>query len=249
MTATSVPAGLFSAYRPLPGTYDEMMGSNGRIRDHWAALGRTFDEFGLEEINGRRQQVQQLLDDDGVTYNAEGTPSGRARRWDLDPVPVLVSSREWARIERGAIQRAELLNLVLADLYASRDLVRRRVLPPELVYGHPGFLRPCDQIRIPGPQQLVTCAIDVARDSDGSWWALADRTQAPSGAGYALENRVVISRVFPSLYRDAQVHRLAPFFRALRASLVAVAPPAATDPRVVVLTPGSLSETAFEHAF
>lgn len=127
--------------------------------------------------------------------------------------------------------------------------MRRRLLPPELVYGHPGFLRPCDQIRIPGPQQLLTCAIDVARDADGSTWVLADRTQAPSGAGYALENRVVISRVFPSLYRDAQVHRLAPFFRALRASLVGVAPPTATDPRVVVLTPGSLSETAFEHAF
>ena len=249
MPATTVPAELLSAYRPLAGSYDEMVGGDGRIRDHWAGLGRTLDEFSFEEFNDRRRQVQQLLDDDGVTYNAVGTPAGRAQRWDLDPVPVLLSSQEWADIERGAIQRAELLNLVLADLYGARDLVRRRLLPPELVYGHPGFLRPCDQIRIPGPLQLVTCAIDVARDGEGRWWALADRTQAPSGAGYALENRVVISRVFPSLYRDAQVHRLAPFFRALRAGLVAVAPPTATDPRVVVLTPGSLSETAFEHAF
>ncbi len=246
MTATTE---LLSAYRPLSGTYDEMVGGDGRIRDHWAGLGRALDEFGFEEINERRRQVQQLLDDDGVTYNAAGARAGPARRWDLDPLPVLLSSTEWAGIERGAIQRAELLNLVLADLYGPRDLVRRRLLPPELVYGHPGFLRPCDQIRVPGPQQLVTCAIDLARDAEGRCWALADRTQAPSGAGYALENRVVISRVFPSLYRDAQVHRLAPFFRALRAALVAVAPPTATDPRVVVLTPGSLSETAFEHAF
>jgi uncharacterized circularly permuted ATP-grasp superfamily protein/uncharacterized alpha-E superfamily protein len=249
VTATTVPVELFSAYRPLSGTYDEMVGGDGRIRDHWAGLGRTLDEFGFEELNDRRRQVQQLLDDDGVTYNAQGNPAGRAQRWDLDPLPVLLSSNEWAGIERGAIQRAELLNLVLADLYGPRDLVRRRLLPPELVYGHPGFLRPCDRIRVPGPQQLVTCAIDLARDAEGRCWALADRTQAPSGAGYALENRVVISRVFPSLYRDAQVHRLAPFFRALRAALVAVAPPTATDPRVVVLTPGSLSETAFEHAF
>jgi uncharacterized circularly permuted ATP-grasp superfamily protein len=174
--------------------------------------------------------VQRLLDDDGVTYNVRAGPAGRAQRWDLDPVPVLLSSNEWAGIERGAIQRAELLNLVLIDLYGRRDLIRRRLLPPELVYGHPGFLRPCDQIRLPGPQQLVTCAFDLARDAEGRCWVLADRTQAPSGAGYALENRVVISRVFPSLYRDAQVHRLAPFFRALRASLVAVAPPTATDP-------------------
>ena len=249
MTATSVPTELLSAYRPLPGTYDEMVGGDGRIRDHWAGLGRTLDEFGFDEINDRYRQVQRLLDDDGVTYNVQATPAGRTQRWDLDPLPVLLPSTEWAEIERGAIQRAELLNLVLTDLYGERDLLRRRLLPPEVIYGHPGFLRPCDQIRIPGPQQLVTYAIDVARDGEGRCWALADRTQAPSGAGYALENRIVMSRVFPSLYRDAQVHRLAPFFRALRASLVAVAPPAATDPRVVVLTPGSLSETAFEHAF
>jgi uncharacterized circularly permuted ATP-grasp superfamily protein/uncharacterized alpha-E superfamily protein len=249
VTATSVPPRLLSAYRPLSGSYDEMVGEDGRIRDHWSGLGRTLDEFGFEELNDRRRHLQRLLDDDGVTYNVAAGPAGRPQRWDLDPVPVLLSSDEWAGIERGAIQRAELLNLVLTDLYGPRDLVRRRLLPPELVYGHPGFLRPCDGVRLPGPQQLVTCAIDVARDAEGRCWALADRTQAPSGAGYALENRVVVSRVFPSLYRDAQVHRLAPFFRALRASLVAVAPPAAADPRVVVLTPGSRSETAFEHAF
>jgi len=249
VTATSVPTELLSAYRPLPGTYDEMVGSDGRIRDHWAGLGRTLDEFGFEEISDRRRQVQRLLDDDGVTYNVRPGPAGPTQRWDLDPVPVLLSSSEWADIERGTIQRAELLNLVLADLYGPQDLLRRRLLPPEVVYGHPGFLRPCDQIHVPGPQQLVTYAVDLARDAEGRCLALADRTQAPSGAGYALENRVVISRVFPSLYRDAQVHRLAPFFRALRATLVAVAPPTASDPRVVVLTPGPLSETAFEHAF
>jgi uncharacterized circularly permuted ATP-grasp superfamily protein/uncharacterized alpha-E superfamily protein len=250
VTATSVPSQLLlGGYRPLSGSYDEMIDSDGRIRDHWAGLGRTLDELGFDELNDRRRQVERLLDDDGVTYTVQAEPAGHPQRWSLDPVPVLLSSAEWAAIERGAIQRAELLNLVLADLYGPRDLVRRRLLPPELVYGHLGFLRPCDQIRIPGPQQLVTCAIDLARDAEGQCWVLADRTQAPSGAGYALQNRVVISRVFPSLYRDAQVHRLAPFFRALRASLVAVAPLTATDPRVVVLTPGSLSETAFEHAF
>jgi uncharacterized circularly permuted ATP-grasp superfamily protein/uncharacterized alpha-E superfamily protein len=245
----SVSPELVNAYRPLSGTYDEMVGGDGQVREHWAGFGRTLDEFGLEELSHRRRQVQRLLDDDGVTYNVQASPAGRSQPWKLDPLPVLLSSQEWAGIEAGAIQRAELLNLVLADLYGPRDLVRRRLLPPELVYGHPGFLRACDQIRIPGPQQLVTCAIDLARDAEGRFWVLADRTQAPSGAGYALENRVVLSRVFPSLYRDAQVHRLAPFFRALRASLVAAAPPSATDPRVVVLTPGSLSETAFEHAF
>src|SRR5207237_5975969 len=120
--------------------------------------------------------------------------------------------------------------------------------PPELVYGHPGFLRQCDQIRLPGAVQLFTVAIDLARDSEGRYCVLADRTQAPSGAGYALENRRVVSRVFPSLHRDAQVHRLAPFFRALRAGLEAVAPPSTDEPRIVILSPGPRSETAFEPA-
>jgi uncharacterized circularly permuted ATP-grasp superfamily protein/uncharacterized alpha-E superfamily protein len=148
------------------------------------------------------------------------------------------------------IQRAELLNLILADLYGPRKLLRRGSLPPELVLDHPGFLRACDGIALAGAHQLFTAAVDLARDVDGRSWVLADRTQAPSGAGYAIENRVVMSRVFPSLYRDAQVHRLAPFVRALRSGLQAVAVAAGVaDPRIVVMTPGAQSETAFEHAF
>ncbi|MDT7567927.1 MAG: hypothetical protein QOG76_6551, partial [Pseudonocardiales bacterium] len=150
--------------------------------------------------------------------------------------------------ERGVIQRAELLSMILADLYGQRRLVRNGMVPPELLFDHPGFLREADQISIPG-SQLPTCAVDVARDAKGSWWALTDRAQTPSGFGYALENRVVLSRVFPSMYRDVQAHRLAPFFRGLRSALRAAAPRGADEPRVVVLSPGPWAETAFEHAF
>jgi uncharacterized circularly permuted ATP-grasp superfamily protein/uncharacterized alpha-E superfamily protein len=146
------------------------------------------------------------------------------------------------------IERAELLNLVLADLYGPRELLRRKLLPAELVLGHSGFLRACDQIRLRGSHQLFSYAADIGRDQDGRPAVISDRTQAPSGSGYALENRTVISRVLPSLYRDAQVHRLAPFFRSLRAALQEVAPPWVEDPRIVVLTPGPFNETAFEHA-
>ena len=242
-------ADLLAAYRPLAGSYDEMVGADGHLRDHWAPVGRALDDLDVDELARRRREVIRLLDDDGVTYNVYGTHGGRGQRWALDPLPLLVSKEEWAGIDRGVVQRAELLNRILADLYGPRDLIRRGLLPPELVYAHPGFLRACDGIRIPGDRQLFTCATDLARDGDGRAVVLADRTQAPSGAGYALENRVVVSRVFAGLYRDAQVHRLAPFFRALRATLQRVAPAGAGDPRIVVMTPGSLSETAFEHAF
>jgi uncharacterized circularly permuted ATP-grasp superfamily protein/uncharacterized alpha-E superfamily protein len=232
-----------------------MLTADGRIREHWAHTGRVLNDLGLDELLDRRDEASRLLDDDGVTYNVYGrddpasAPAPAAAPWGLDPVPLLLASEEWAGVELGVIQRAELLNLILTDLYGPRQLLRRGVLPDELVLSHPGFLRQCDRIRVPGSQQLFTTAVDLARDGSGRCTVLADHTQAPSGAGYALENRVVVSRVFPSLYRDSQVHRLAPFFRTLRASLQDYAPPDTDDPRIVLLSPGPWSETAFEHAY
>ena len=155
----------------------------------------------------------------------------------LDPVPAVLASAEWSSLERGIIQRAELLDLIAIDLYGPRNLIARGLLPPEVVFGHPGFVRACDGQALPGGRQVFNYAADLVHGPDGSWQVLADQTQSPSGAGYALENRVVTSRVFPSLYREAQVHRLAPFFRSLRSALQAMAPPGTNgDPRIVVLT-------------
>jgi uncharacterized circularly permuted ATP-grasp superfamily protein/uncharacterized alpha-E superfamily protein len=236
-------------YRPLPGCYDEMVDAAGIPRQHWARLASVFSELGHEELWRRQQETARLVDQDGVVYHAYEDERQGAQRWLVDPVPIVVSSREWEQIESGLIERAELLDLVLADLYGKRELLRRRLLAPEVVFGHAGFLRPWDQIRLPGNHQLITYAADIGRDAGGRPFVLSDRSQAPSGFGYALEARSVISRVFPSLYRDAQVHRLAPFFRSLRTALARVAPADVEDPRIVVLTPGPLNETAFEHAF
>jgi len=242
---TTAPA---ASYRPQAGAYDEMLDAAGQPRGHWAHLSGALTELGLEELLRRRQEAARLVDQDGVVYNAyeDSSPS---RRWLLDPVPTVVSSRDWEAVESGVIERAELLNLVLEDLYGERELLRRGLLPAEIVLGHPGFLRQCDQIRLPGSQQLFSYAADLGRDLDGNPLVLSDRTQAPSGFGYALEARAVVSRVFPTLYRDAQVHRLAPFFRSLRVALQRVAPAGIEDPRIAVLTPGPWNETAFEHAF
>jgi uncharacterized circularly permuted ATP-grasp superfamily protein/uncharacterized alpha-E superfamily protein len=247
--ATATPIGLLAGYQPLPAVHDEMVDGGGRLQEHWTHVGRVLDGLGHHQLTQRRAEAARLLANDGVDYQLAAGEPGTGRRWELDPVPLLLGSAQWAEVERGLIQRAELLNLVLADIYGPRQLMRGGLLPPELVFGHPGFLRAADQIRIPGSQQLFACAADLARDAGGGWWVLSDRTQTPSGFGYALENRVVVSRVFPSMYRDAQVHRLAPFFRTLRTALQAAAPPTAGEPRIVVLTPGPWSETAFEHAF
>ena len=246
---TTAPAGLLARYHVRPDGRDELLAGDGTIRPAWATLAAAFEELGPLELDHRADEVARLLRADGVTYNVYGDPAGPARPWVLDPIPFVIGSDEWAAIETGVAQRAELLDLVLADLYGPRDLIRKGLLPPEVVHAHPGFLRPADGVRLPVDQQLRSYAADLARDADGYAVVLGDLAQAPSGAGYALENRLVLSRVLPSLYRDAEVHRLAPFFRALRGSLTAAAPPGVDDPRVVVLTPGPFNETYFEHAY
>ena len=239
-------------YAPLPGSWDELLDDTGAVRGEWAFMSQALTEIGVPELLRRQQEARRLLEQDGVIYNVYGDGGGDGdppTRWQLDPVPTLIGSREWEAIESGVIERAELLSMILEDLYGPRELLTKKLLPAELVFGSDGFLRACDGIRLPGAQQLFTYAADIGRDADGRPVVMADRTQAPSGAGYALQNRTVIQRVIPSLYRDSQVHRLAPFFRSLRLALKQAAPARASDdPRIVVLTPGPLNETAFEHA-
>lgn len=241
--------GLVDAYAPLSDCYDEMRTADGEVRAHWQYLLdalRTLGPVGIEE---RWREASRLIRDNGVTYNLHGDPQGMSRPWELDLLPLMIRSEEWADLERGLIQRAELFNLILLDLYGPRDLIRLDLLPAELIDGHPGYLLPCHGIEISGGRPLVHYAADLTRLPDGRWRVIADRTQSPLGAGYALENRVVLSRVLPSLFRDSHVHRLAGFFRSMRRALTRIAPQRADDARVVVLTPGPKNEAYFEHAY
>lgn len=236
-------------YQTQNGVFDEMLSPAGEIRPHWSFVMQSFDSLGVEEMNWRRQEASRLLKNNGVTYNITSEDARAERPWSLDVVPLILDSAEWNQIERGLMQRAELLDLILKDVYGSRELIRRGLLPPEVIYAHPGFLRPAVGTPHFSPHRLVILAADLARTPDGRIIVLADRAQAPSGSGYALENRIILSRTLPSIYRDAQVHRLAVYFRNLRSSLAALAPTRSDDPRIVILTPGPGSETYFEHAF
>jgi uncharacterized circularly permuted ATP-grasp superfamily protein/uncharacterized alpha-E superfamily protein len=236
-------------YTPPSDAYDEMCAKDGGVRQHWRYLIDSLAAMGPEVLGQRQRDTVRMLRSDGATYNIYGAPDGLNRPWELDPVPLLISSAEWADIEAGLAQRAELLNLLLTDLYGPRTLVSKRLLPAELVYGHPGYLRSCvvtDQRQVP---TLTLYAADLARGADGVMRVFNDRSQAPSGVGYALENRTVMSRLIPSLFRDSHPHRLATFFRLMRTALAGLAPDGRENPRVVVMTPGPLNETYFEHLY
>ena len=244
------PLGDTLAHYPVSSArFDEMCSAPGTVRPHWQYAMRAFSALGGEELGRRRDEVQQVLRENGVTYNVYTDTQGRTRPWALDVIPALLSSQEWRTIEQGLVQRAELLNLIGADLYGPQQLIRDGLLPPELIYAHPGFLRPCHGALPTPARYLCLYAADLARAPDGTIRVLDDRTQAPSGAGYALENRLVLSRVLPSLYRDAQVHRLSLFFRTLRSTLAALTPTHQSQTRTALLTPGPQNETYFEHAY
>jgi len=242
--------GLFSGYRPLPGSFDEMCAAPGEARKHWHYLVGALEQLGRKGLDKRWREAKRLIRDNGVTYNVYGDPQGMSRPWELDLLPLLVASSDWSHIERGLTQRAEVLNQVLLDLYCGpRKLIRDGLLPPGFVYSHPGYLLPCQGVPVSAARPVVFYAADLARDPDGGYVVIGDRTQAPSGAGYALENRLVLSRVLPSLFRDSHVHRLAGFFRTVRHRMAALAPRPQEDVRVVLLSPGSSNEAHFEHAY
>jgi uncharacterized circularly permuted ATP-grasp superfamily protein/uncharacterized alpha-E superfamily protein len=227
---------------------DEVFGADEQPAEHWHSLLGSLKTMGVVAFSKRVKKAQRILRDDGATYNIYEDSQNPARTWDLDLVPSLIRSEEWSAIESGLLERAELLDALLKDIYGSRDLIRHGVIPPEAIFAHRGFLRASHGLDMPGEQNLIIHAADMVRGPSGEMCVLTDRTQAPSGMGYALENRTVMSRVLPSLFRESQVHRLAPFFQRLRTKLTSLSH-TQDQPRVVLLTPGVHNETYFEHAY
>jgi uncharacterized circularly permuted ATP-grasp superfamily protein/uncharacterized alpha-E superfamily protein len=237
--------------------YDEFIDEAGNVRPAWTELAAAVGERGRAGLDRLRSVVRSLIDNDGITYTEVDTDRGAAAGghgaepvpWRLDPLPLLVSVADWEVLEAGLVQRSRLLDAVLADLYGSRRAVTSGVLPPELLFAHPGYLRVANGIEVPGRHQLFMHGCDVSRLPDGSFQINADWTQAPSGAGYALADRRVVAHAIPDLYERIGPRPTTPFAQALRLALIDAAPDGAQDPAVVVLSPGIYSETAFDQAY
>ena len=237
-------SGWLRGYRPFPGIPDELFDAMGSPRDHWMQFLGDFAEYPEGEFDSRFSLATRHIRDTGVTYRVYGEETERS--WPLNPLPLLLSEGDWTQIAAGVEQRANLMEAVLQDLYGAANLLAEGALPAAAVTGSPEFLRAMRGIKPPGGRHLQIYAADLGRGPDGRWWVLDDRAQAPSGAGYALENRLVLARAYPNLYNAMNVERLAPFFDGLRRGLASAA--GRTDPRICLLTPGPFSETYFEQA-
>ena len=240
---------LLDHYPLTTGTYHELLDDSGAVRTHWRRLFDQLQRSTPAQLVQRQALLTRQIQENGVTYNVYADPKGADRPWELDLLPHVIDPQEWKQLSAGIAQRARLLNAVLADLYGPQRLISEGLLPAELVYGHNNFLWPCQGIVPPDGSFLHLYAVDLARTPDGRWWVTADRTQAPSGAGYALENRMIVSRAFPDLYRDLKVRHLSGFFRTLQETLARQAPSDGESPLVVLLTPGRFNESYFEHLY
>jgi uncharacterized circularly permuted ATP-grasp superfamily protein/uncharacterized alpha-E superfamily protein len=231
-------------YRTFAGIPDELFDRHGTPREYWLRFLGDFAEYPEGEFESRFSVATRHIRDTGVSYRIYGEENERS--WPLSPLPLILSEEEWGQIAEGVEQRANLMEALLQDFYGDGQLIAEGALPAAALTGSPDFIRALRGVKPPGGRYLQTYAADLGRGPDGRWWVLDDRTQAPSGAGYALENRLVLSRAYPNLYNAMNVQRLATFFDELRKGLAAGAD--RDDPRICLLTPGPFSETYFEQA-
>ncbi len=242
-------AALLSSYRPDARRYDELLDGVSGVRSHWRPLMERLAAAGPRESAHRCLQLtRRLIAENGVTYNVYADSRPADRPWTLDPLPLVITAEEWTEIELGVAQRAQMLNALLADLYGPQRLIAEGLVPPQIPFGHPNFLWPCHGVTPREGIWLHLYAADLARAADGRWWILADRVQAPSGAGYALENREIIEQVLPDSIRELGVRRVRGFFGEMRERLLAHIG-ADGNPLAVILTPGPYNETYFEQAY
>lgn len=228
--------------------FDELCTRDGAVRSHWQPVLDLLGSVRAADIESRLASAQQHIRDEGITYTIYADPHGRDRAWALDELPLVLPEKEWATLSYGLAQRARLLNRILADIYGPQMLLRQGIIPPEVIYGAGGWLPAAFGTEAPGEIFLHSYAADLLRSPDGQWWVVGDRTQAPSGTGYALENRLIMTRAFPELLAQMPVASLTGFFVSLRESLAFHAPCGDESPRIVLLTPGPLNETYYEHS-
>ena len=237
-----------SPQHPQPDSFSSCFSQPGQISEIWQTLMHNINRQGNPRIKKHYKEAQRLLRENGAIHNVFAAP-GSKRQWTFDPIPMIFDPEQWQKLEAGLIQRAKLFNLLLADIYGPMTLIKKGLLPPELIFSHKGFLYPCVNLQPNIEQPLTVYSANLAQGTQGEFWVMSDQMQPPLGSGYALETRVIMTRSFPQLFENFQVHRLAMYFKALRNALNQLARHNRQDPHIVFLTPGPEDPSYFEHAY
>ena len=239
--------GLIAGYAADPKMYDEMVDRNGELRPHWQPFIEALERFETPELERILTTAQRMIRDHGVGYSGYEPKLTAAHPWRLDPAPMLIAPDEWRELEFGLCQRARLLNAVVQDIYGEQKLLRQGQLPAALVYGNENFLRPLHKVSPESGTHIQMLAFDLARGTDDRWWVMSNRVQSPAGAGYALENRVAVSRALPDVFREVSAHRIGGFFQAMSDGFSSLA--RRESPLITLLTEGPHAPAYLEHAY
>jgi uncharacterized circularly permuted ATP-grasp superfamily protein len=245
--STQNAKGLFAGYQEGP-FFDEMF-QGGEPRPHYRRLFEALAKFSLTEYQERVDLADLTLLNQGITFTVYGDTAGIEKPFPVDLVPRIIPADEWSALEKGLTQRVRALNLFLADVYQEARILKDGVIPRELVVNAPSFRRNFVGARIPGNLYVHICGSDLIRDDRGTYRVLEDNCRTPSGVSYMLENRLILMRVFPSLFRENAVRPVDEYSTCLLGNLRSLTPPGRSEPNVVLLTPGIYNSAYFEHSF
>ncbi|MDP8244746.1 MAG: circularly permuted type 2 ATP-grasp protein [Candidatus Hinthialibacter antarcticus] len=247
---SNTPGAVYTPYTPVADHFDEWFDETGAVRPHCQFFHNKFLSLDSQKLNEIWNRAKRTLYENGIVYNIYNEDRDHLRPWLLDPIPMILANKDWLILQEGLRQRAHLLNQLAIDLYGPQQVIRERRLPHEFIFANPGFIRACSGIHPTRGIWIHRYASDLARRPDGSWVVLSDRTQTPAGSGYALENRIVLNRLYPSITQNRRIHRLASYFKTFLESIVKLLPPARQeDPQIVLLSPGPVHDSYFEHSY
>lgn len=227
--------------------FDELYAPGGEPWPHYDPLAETLSRLGRDDILGRVQAINTALLQRGVTFTVYADAAGTERVFPFDVIPRILTAGEWSRIERGIAQRVRALNAFIYDIYHSERILREKRVPRELVYSSKNYNREMIDVDVPHDVYIHVSGIDLIRDERGEFLVLEDNCRTPSGISYVLENRDVLKRGFPDLFRNYAVHPVDEYPSRLLDVLRYVAPRGSATPNVVVLTPGIYNSAYFEH--
>ena len=233
----------------LESSFDEMFDAQCNVKPHWNEIKNGLDNAGIKQLEQKQLEIDWRLEDNGVTYNIYNDPEGNNRRWNLDPIPMVLTSAEWDEISKGLKQRAKLLNLIFKDLYTEQRLIKEGIVPAEIIFAHKSFIPEVFNFENIDYYSMRFYATDISRGPDGKFWVINDRTQSPSGLGYAIENRLTMNSISNDLYPNVEILKMAKFIEGFKNMLKSLCSSNQDNPLIALLTPGPLNETYFEHSY